>query len=56
MEAESIPKQLKEKSEKHYCVRCLKETPRDEYLENDFLCDACADAEEQSKQPSSTTG
>ena len=56
MEAEPIPKQLKEQTEKHHCVRCLKETPRDVYLENDFLCDACFDAEEKSEQPSSTTG
>jgi len=42
MEAESIPKQLKEQTEKHHCVRCLKETPCDVYLENDFLCDECA--------------
>ena len=49
MEPESVPKQLKEKSEKHYCVRCLKETARDEYLENDFLCDSCFEADQKAK-------
>ena len=41
MEADSVPRQLREKSEKHYCVKCLREVERDEYLENDFLCDQC---------------
>jgi len=45
MDPESVPRQLREKSEKHYCVRCLREVPRDEYFENDFLCDACAGGE-----------
>jgi hypothetical protein len=42
MEPDSVPRQLREKTEKHYCVKCLREVERDEYLENDFLCDACA--------------
>ena len=42
---EATPRQLKERTEKHYCVRCLKEVERDEYLANDFLCDACAEVE-----------
>jgi len=45
VEADSVPRQLREKSEKHYCVKCLREVERDEYLENDFLCDKCATAE-----------
>jgi len=45
MDPESVPRQLKEKSEKHYCVKCLREVPRDEYFDNDFLCDACAGGE-----------
>ena len=47
MEPEALPRQLKEKSEKHYCVRCLREVERDEYFDNDFLCDSCADAKEK---------
>ena len=45
MEPDAVPKQLKEKSEKHYCVSCLREVAKDEYLANDFLCDSCAAAE-----------
>jgi hypothetical protein len=39
---EEPPRRLKERTEKHYCVRCLREVEKDEYLENDFLCDECA--------------
>ena len=38
---EEPPRRLKERTEKHYCVRCLREVEKDEYLENDFLCDEC---------------
>ena len=48
MEPDAVPKQLKEKSEKHYCVRCLREVEKDEYFANDFLCDDCAAAEGKS--------
>ena len=47
---EGPPRRLKERTEKHYCVRCLKEVPREEYLENDFLCDECVSAEEKPPQ------
>ena len=47
MEPDAVPKQLKEKSEKHYCVRCLREVANDEYFDNDFLCDACVDLVEK---------
>jgi len=47
MQPDAPPRQLKEKTEKHYCVKCLSEVPRDEYLENDFLCDECAEEERQ---------
>ena len=47
MEPDSVPKQLREKTEKHYCVRCLREVERDEYFANDFLCDQCANVEEK---------
>ena len=38
---EEPPRRLKERTEKHHCVRCLREVDKDEYLENDFLCDEC---------------
>jgi hypothetical protein len=45
MEPEALPRQLKEKSEKHYCVKCLSIIPADEYFANDFICDKCAEAD-----------
>ena len=47
MEPEATPRLLKEKTEKHYCVKCLREVEKDEYLANDFLCDQCAGRSEQ---------
>ena len=47
MDPEALPRQLKEKTEKHYCVKCLREVEREEYLANDFLCDQCAAAPEK---------
>jgi len=41
------PRHLKERTEKHYCVKCLSEVSADEYLRNDFLCDKCADVAER---------
>ncbi len=40
------PCQLKERTQKHRCVKCLAEVSSEEYLRNDFLCDKCAEAEE----------
>jgi hypothetical protein len=40
------PRQMNERTGKHYCVRCLAETPAEEYLRNDHICDACAAAPE----------
>jgi hypothetical protein len=31
-----------ERTGKHRCIRCLAETPADEYMRNDHLCDTCA--------------
>ena len=47
---EAPPRRLKEQTEKHYCVKCLKEVPREEYLGNDFLCDECVEAKEVEKE------
>lgn len=41
MHEEGPPKKLKERTGKHYCIRCLAETPADAYLRNDHICDAC---------------
>ena len=43
---DETPRQLAERTGKHYCVRCLAEVTVDVYLRNDFLCDACASSEE----------
>ena len=44
---DQTPRHLKERTEKHYCVKCLSEVSADEYLRNDFLCDKCADVAER---------
>jgi ribosomal protein L40E len=36
------PKQLSERTGRHFCIRCLAEVPAEEYLRNDHVCDACA--------------
>jgi len=41
-EMENAPRSLPERTGKHRCIRCLAETPADEYMRNDHLCDACA--------------
>jgi hypothetical protein len=43
---DETPRQLAERTGKHYCVRCLAEVTVDVYLRNDFLCDACAEKDE----------
>ncbi len=47
MEEAPPPRRLNERTEKHYCVKCLREVPRDEYFENDFFCDPCVEAEKK---------
>ena len=44
---EAPPRRLKEQTEKHYCVKCLREIPADEYFRNDFVCDPCAEQEQK---------
>jgi hypothetical protein len=43
---EGPPKQLKERTGRHYCIRCLAEVPGDVYLRNDHICDACTTEDE----------
>lgn len=40
------PRELPERTGKHFCVRCLAQVPADEYLRNDHICDACAAKDE----------
>ena len=44
-EDDALPRQLVERTGKHYCIKCLAEVASEEYLRNDHLCDACADEE-----------
>ena len=46
MQDEPTPRQLPERTGRHYCIRCLRETPAAEYLANDHLCNDCAASEE----------
>jgi hypothetical protein len=36
------PRNLPERTGKHYCITCLAEVPSDEYFRNDCICDVCA--------------
>jgi hypothetical protein len=36
------PRELPERTGKHFCVKCLAQIPADEYFRNDHICDACA--------------
>jgi hypothetical protein len=40
------PRQLNERTGKHFCVRCLAEVPADEFQRNDHICDECAQSDE----------
>ena len=42
MHDEPPPRKLKERTGKHYCIRCLAEVPAEEYFRNDHVCDTCA--------------
>lgn len=40
------PRDLPERTGKHYCVQCLAQIPAEEYLRNDLICDECAAKDE----------
>ena len=42
MHDEPTPRNLRERTGKHRCVKCLADVPMEEYLRNDHICDACA--------------
>ena len=50
MHDEPPPRNLPDRTGKHYCIRCLKEVAADEYLRNDFECDDCARRDEEADQ------
>src|SRR6059036_753530 len=43
MHDEPPPRKLNERTGKHFCIRCLAETPAEEFLANDHICQKCAD-------------
>jgi len=43
---DSPPRQLNERTGRHYCIVCLKEVPAEEYFRNDQICDVCAEKDE----------
>jgi hypothetical protein len=49
MHDEPTPRDLGERTGKHYCVKCLALTPVDEFLRNDHMCDPCAEEEERER-------
>lgn len=44
---DATPRHLKERTEKHYCIKCLREIPAEEYFRNDFVCDQCSEIVEK---------
>lgn len=39
---DEAPRNKQERTGRHRCIRCLADTPADEFMRNDHLCDACA--------------
>jgi hypothetical protein len=46
MRDDSTQRELKERTGRHFCIRCLAQVPADVYLRNDHICDACAAKDE----------
>ena len=46
MHDDAPPRQLNERTGKHFCVRCLAEVEAEELFRNDYLCEACAQSDE----------
>lgn len=40
------PRELPERTGKHFCVKCLGQVPAEEYFRNDHICDKCAASNE----------
>ena len=45
------PRRLNERTGVHKCIRCLREVPADVYFVNDFVCEECVQAEEETDSP-----
>lgn len=43
----TTPRKLNERTEKHKCIKCLREVPSEEYFSNDFLCNECAEKDQK---------
>ena len=43
---EATPRNLKERTGKHRCTKCLGEISAEEYFRNDLICDVCAESDE----------
>ena len=46
MHDEPVPRELPERTGKHYCIRCMALVSAEEYQRNDHICDACAEDDE----------
>ncbi len=46
MQDERTPRNLPERTGRHYCVRCRVEVPSDVYFANDFECEECVQTDE----------
>lgn len=40
------PRELNERTGRHFCIRCLAPVAADVYLRNDHICDDCASKNE----------
>jgi hypothetical protein len=43
---EPPPRELQERTGRHYCVRCLAVVATEVYFRNDYFCDECTEGEE----------
>jgi len=46
MHEELTPRELPERTGRHYCVRCMAIISAEEFQRNDHICDACAGQDE----------
>jgi hypothetical protein len=46
MHDEPLPCKLDERTGRHLCVRCLAEVSSEDFLRNDYVCNACAQQDE----------
>jgi hypothetical protein len=53
---EAPPRNLRERTGKHLCIRCLAETPEEEWFGNDHVCDRCAERFEEELKPKDEGG